>query len=120
MAGGAQSPPGGGGWSKDGHHPCLCGAHLGVVTSLTRGGACQTAQVLATKSWRSPRGTIRFAVFFSSSLGDGIEMVEALDEAHAADITLAQFPDAQLKVVPASTIEGKNRHRLLFSWLDTL
>jgi hypothetical protein len=74
----------------------------------------------ATKRWRSPRGTIRFAVFFSSSLGDGIEMVEALDEAHAADITQAQFPDAQLKVVPASTIEGKNRHRLLFSWLDTL
>lgn len=74
----------------------------------------------ATKSWRSPRGTIRFAVFFSSSLGDGIEMVEALDEAHAADITQAQFPDALLKVVPASAIEGKDRHRLLFRWLDTL
>lgn len=59
-------------------------------------------------------------MFFSSSLGDGIEMVEALDEAHAADITQAQFPDAQLKVVPACAIEDKDRHRLLFSWLDTL
>ena len=74
----------------------------------------------AIKSWRHPRGTIRFVVFFSSSLGDGIEMVEALDQAHAADITQAKFPDAQLKVVPASTIHDKDRHRLLFSWLETL
>ncbi|MBC1262353.1 hypothetical protein FQK07_14030 [Synechococcus sp. BSF8S] len=59
-------------------------------------------------------------MFFSSSLGDGIEIVEALDEAHAADITQAQFPDARLKVLPASAIEGKDRHRLFFRWLDEL
>jgi hypothetical protein len=35
-------------------------------------------------------------------------------------MTQARFPDAQLKVVPASAIEGKHRQRLLMSWLDTL
>ncbi|MGL6133506.1 MAG: hypothetical protein ACRC1L_04875 [Prochlorococcaceae cyanobacterium] len=67
-----------------------------------------------------PRGTIRFAVFFCGPLGDGIELVEALDEAHVADITQAQFPGARLSVVPASAIEGMHRQRLLMSWLDTL
>ncbi len=37
----------------------------------------------------------------SGSLGDGIEMVQALDETHAVDIVRAQHPDAQVKVVPA-------------------
>ncbi len=27
-------------------------------------------------------------------------------------------PDAQMKVIPASTIEGMNKHRLLSRWLD--
>jgi hypothetical protein len=53
-------------------------------------------------------------VFFSGSLGDGIEMVQALDEAHAVDIVLAQHPDAHVKAVPAASIEGMNKHRLLF------
>jgi hypothetical protein len=53
-------------------------------------------------------------------LGDGIEMVQALDEAHAVDIVLAQHPDAQVKAVPAASIEGMNKHRLLFSWLESL
>jgi hypothetical protein len=45
-------------------------------------------------------------VFFSGSSVDGIEMVQALD--------------AQLKAVPAASIEGMNMHRLLFSWLESL
>jgi hypothetical protein len=53
-------------------------------------------------------------------LGDGIEMVQALDEAHAVDIGLAQHPDAHVKAVPAASIEGMNKPRLLFSWLETL
>ena len=59
-------------------------------------------------------------MFFSGSVGDGIEMVQALDEAHAVDIVLAQHPDAQLKAVQAASIEGMNKHRLLFSWLELL
>ena len=59
-------------------------------------------------------------MFFSGSLGDGIEMVQALDEAHAVDIVLAQQLDAQVKAVPAASIEGMNKHRLLFSWLESL
>jgi hypothetical protein len=53
-------------------------------------------------------------------LGNGIEMVQALDEPHAVDIVLAQHPDAHVKAVPASSIEGMNKHRLLFSWLESL
>jgi hypothetical protein len=47
-------------------------------------------------------------------------MVEALDEPHAVDIVLAQHPDAHLKAVPAASIEGMNKHPLLFSWLKSL
>jgi hypothetical protein len=43
-------------------------------------------------------------VFFSGSLGDGIEMVQALDEVHAVDFVLAQHPDAHVKAVPAASI----------------
>ena len=46
-------------------------------------------------------------------------MVQALDEAHAVDIVLAQHPDAHEKAVPAASIEGMNKHRLLFSWLES-
>ena len=53
-------------------------------------------------------------------MGDGIEMVQAFDEAHAVDIVLAQHPDPQVNTVPAASIEGMNKHRLLFSWLESL
>ncbi len=61
---------------------------------------------------------IHYAVLFSGSLGDGIEMVQALDEAHAIDIVKAMHPDAQMKVIPASTIEGLDKFRLLYAWPD--
>ncbi|KMM17858.1 hypothetical protein SYNGFB01_01190 [Synechococcus sp. GFB01] len=54
------------------------------------------------------------------SLGDGIDMVKALDAAHAADITQTRSPGARLSVVPATAIEGMHRQRLLMRWLDTL
>jgi hypothetical protein len=62
--------------------------------------------------------TINYAVLFSGSLGDGIEMVQALDEAHAIDMVKAMHTDAQVKAVPAASIEGMDKHRLLFDWLD--
>ena len=59
-------------------------------------------------------------MLFSGSLGDGIDMVQALDEAHSVDIVLAQHPGNQVKAFPALSIEGMNKHRLLFSWLKSL
>ena len=43
----------------------------------------------------------QFAVFFSDGAGFGIEMVQALDAAHAQDIARAQHPSGRLSAVPA-------------------
>ena len=43
----------------------------------------------------------QFAVFFSDGAGFGIEMVQALDAAHAQDIARAQHPTGRLSAVPA-------------------
>ena len=43
----------------------------------------------------------QFAVFFSDDDGFGIEMVQALDAAHAQDIARAQHPTGRLSAVPA-------------------
>jgi hypothetical protein len=59
-------------------------------------------------------------VLFSGASGDGIEMVQALDEAHVVDIIVARHPDNQVKAFPAFSIEGMNKHPLLFSWLKSL
>ena len=45
-------------------------------------------------------------------------MVQALDEAHAIDMVKAMHTDAQMKAVPADSIKGMDKHRLLFDWLD--
>jgi hypothetical protein len=44
---------------------------------------------------------LQFAVFFSGDAGFGIEMVQALDAAHAQDIARAQHPTGRLSAVPA-------------------
>jgi hypothetical protein len=59
----------------------------------------------------------RFAVFFSDAAGFGIEMVQALDAAHAQDIARAQHPSGRLSAVPAELLEGQDRHELLRAWL---
>jgi hypothetical protein len=59
----------------------------------------------------------QFAVFFSDGAGFGIEMVQALDAAHAQDITRAQHPTGRLSAVPAELLEGQDRHKLLAAWL---
>ena len=43
----------------------------------------------------------QFAVFFPDGAGFGIEMVQALDAAHAQDIARAQHPTGRLSAVPA-------------------
>ena len=59
-------------------------------------------------------------MFFSGSLGDGIEIVQAIDEAHAVDIVQALQPGAVAQAVPATLLDGKNRHRQLWDWMDAL
>jgi hypothetical protein len=55
----------------------------------------------------------RFAVFFSDAAGFGIEMVQALDAAHAQDISRAQHSTGRLSAVPAELLDGQDRHKLL-------
>ena len=59
----------------------------------------------------------QFAVFFSDGAGFGIEMVQALDAAHAQDIARAQHPTGRLSAVPAELLDGQDRHKLLAAWL---
>jgi hypothetical protein len=59
-------------------------------------------------------------VFFCTDEGFGIEMVQALDEAHAVDIVQALQPGAVARAVPVASLEGKDRHRLLSHWMDAL
>jgi hypothetical protein len=65
-------------------------------------------------------GPIHYAVFFCTDEGFGIEMVKALDEPHALDIVQAVQPGAVARAVPAASLEGKDRHRLLSDWIDAL
>ena len=47
----------------------------------------------------------------------GIEMVQALDAAHAQDIARSQHPTGRLSAVPAELLDGQDRHKLLAAWL---
>jgi hypothetical protein len=60
----------------------------------------------------------KFAVFFSDGAGFGIEMVQALDAAHAQDIARTQHPQGRISAVPAELLDGHDRHQLLQSWLN--
>jgi hypothetical protein len=59
----------------------------------------------------------QFAVFFSDDAGFGIEMVQALDAAHAQDISRSQHPTGRMSAVPAALLDGQDRHKLLRAWL---
>ena len=59
-------------------------------------------------------------MFFCTDEGFGIEMVQALDEAHAVDIVQALQSGAVALAVPASSLDGKNKQRLLWDWMDAL
>jgi len=69
-----------------------------------------TDQVMACS--HSPQ----FAMFFADGAGFGIEMVQALDAAHAQDIALAPYPKG-LSAVPAELLDSQDRHKLLAAWL---
>ena len=59
----------------------------------------------------------KFAVFISDGAGFGIEVVQALDAAHAQAIARAQHPQGRLSAVPAELLDGQDRHKLLAVWL---
>jgi len=59
----------------------------------------------------------QFAVFFSDGAGFGFEMVQALDSAHAEDISRSQHPTGRLSAVPAELLNGQDRHQLLMTWI---
>jgi hypothetical protein len=59
-------------------------------------------------------------VFFCADQGFGIEMVQALDEAHAVDIVQALQSGAVDQAVAAISLEGKDRQLLLWDWMDAL
>jgi hypothetical protein len=59
-------------------------------------------------------------VFFCTDEGFGIEMVQALDEAHAVDIVQALQSGAVARAVPAASLDGKDRQRQLWHWMDAL
>jgi hypothetical protein len=60
----------------------------------------------------------KFAVFFSDGAGFGFEMVQALDAAHAEDISRAQHPTGRLSAVPAELLDGQDHHQLLMAWIS--
>ena len=68
----------------------------------------------------SAGGPIDYAVFFCIDDGLGIEMVQALDEAHAVDIVQVLQSGAVAKAVPETSLEGKDTQRLLWDWMVSL
>jgi len=60
----------------------------------------------------------KFAVFFYDGAGFGIEMVQALDAAHAQGIARAEHPTGRLSAVPAELLDGQDHHKLLAVWLS--
>jgi hypothetical protein len=81
-------------------------------------GGCQCGSHRSASITLLPLTAIpRFAVFFSDDAGFGIEMVQALDAAHAQDIARTQHPTGRLLAVPAELLDGQDRHKLLRAWL---
>ncbi len=75
---------------------------------------------MATKVKCCHGGPIHYAVFFCTDQGFGIQMVQALDEAHAVDIVHALHPEAMTKAIPAASLDEKERFRLLLNWMEEL
>jgi hypothetical protein len=75
---------------------------------------------MATKEVCSAGGPIHYAVFFCTDEGFGIEIVQALDEAHAVDMVQALQSGAVARAVPAALLDGKDKQRLLWDWMDAL
>ena len=103
-------------------------AYLGAVAHPQRGGPLSRSlprcwrpgALMATKEGCCSGGPIHYAVFFCTDEGFGIEMVQALDEPHAVDIVQALQPSAVTHAVPAASLDGKDKHRLLWDWMDAL
>ena len=89
---------------------------IGRPRGPERGADCCAAR--STRITLPAQAPMRqFVVFFADGAGFGIEMLQALDAAHAQDITRAQHPTGRLSAVPAELLDGQDRHKLLAEWL---
>jgi hypothetical protein len=59
----------------------------------------------------------QFAAFFADRLGYGIDIVQAMDANHAADITRARHPEGRTSVVAAEHLGSGDPHELLAEWI---
>ena len=84
---------------------------------MASGGELDAAARSASITVSALTAMPQFAVFFSDDAGFGIEMLQALDAAHAQDIARAQHPTGRLSAVPAELLDGQDRHKLLAAWL---
>ena len=84
---------------------------------MASGGELDAAARSASITVSALTAMPQFAVFFSDGAGFGIEMVQALDAAHAQDIARAQHPTGRLSAVPAELLDCQDRHKLLRAWL---
>ena len=88
-----------------------------AVPLLERGGVRRSVQC-ATITVLAGTAMLQFAVFFSDGGGFGIEMVQAMDQEHALDISRARHATGRLSTVPAELLDGLDRHRLLMAWIE--
>ena len=84
---------------------------------MASGGELDAAARSASITVSALTAMPQFAVFFSDDAGFGIEMVQALDAAHAEDIVRAPHPTGRLSAVPSELLEGQDRHKLLAAWV---
>jgi hypothetical protein len=58
-----------------------------------------------------------FSVFFDGPLGFGIQPVDAIDAAHAVEITSEIHGGSRFSAVPTEELEGCDKHKLLRAWI---
>ena len=61
-----------------------------------------------------------YGLFFSEELGVGIYPVQVMAPDHAMDIVRADHPQARMRVIPAERLDGTDRWKMLFAWLDAI
>ena len=90
------------GWQQDGISDLIQATP--IATNLPQSFFCRPAEQVAPE-------------LIGQHHDFGIEMVQALDAAHAQDIARAQHPTGRLSAVPAELLDGQDRHKLLMAWL---
>ncbi|MFN4865863.1 MAG: hypothetical protein ACK5GZ_06030 [Cyanobium sp.] len=58
-----------------------------------------------------------FSVFFDGPIDFGIQPVDAIDAAHAVEITSGIHGGSRFSAVPSEELEGCDKHKLLRAWI---